>query len=87
MNRIFFYILAALYTFVTFGSIYGLFVDEITIFQLSLTGWPKNLLCIFGLLVVSLVSSYPILLALHRAFSNANADARSIKPNRKKKKK
>ena len=65
-----FYLLAALYLFVVFGSIYGLFVDKITILHFSLTGWSKNLLCLAGLLIVGLVSAYPMLLAVYRALSN-----------------
>lgn len=72
-----FYTLAALYLLIIFGSIYGLFVDEISInvgddsrFHYSLTGWSKNLLCLFGLFIAGAASSYPIFLAVYRALSN-----------------
>ncbi len=70
INKISFYLLSALYLFVVFGSIYGLFVDKITILHFTLTGLSKNLLCIFGLLIVGLVSAYPVILAIYRALSN-----------------
>jgi len=71
MARFFFYLLATLYIFVIFASIYGFFVDEITIFNFSLSGWSKNLLCIFGLLVASIASAYPMVSAVYKAFNNS----------------
>lgn len=72
-----FYLLAFLYLFTFFGSIYGLFVDELNIglsvdsaFNVTLTGWAKNLFCLFGLLLVAGVSAYPIVIALSRALKN-----------------
>jgi len=65
-----FYSLAALYLFVVFSSIYGFFIDEISFFDLSLTGWSKNLLCFFGLFIAGIISLYPMLLAVYKALSN-----------------
>ncbi len=65
-----FYFLSALYLFVVFGSIYGLFVDEITLFGFSFSGWSRILLCLSGLLVAALVSAYPMFLAVYRALKN-----------------
>ena len=67
-----FYLLSALYLFVGFGSIYGLVVDEIILFQLSITGGSKNALCLTGLLLVGLISAYPIVSAVHNALNNTN---------------
>lgn len=76
MRRFLFYIFSALYLFLVFGSIYGLFVSELTIglssipyFHFSLIGWVKNIVCLLGLLLSGLISAYPILLALYRAMS------------------
>ena len=72
-----FYSLSAAYLFLVFGSIYGLFVDELSFglstfptFHFSLTGWIKNLFCIFGLFIAGLIPAIPILLALYRAINN-----------------
>ena len=71
-----FYVLAFGFLFLVFGSIYGLFVDEIALrigsdpaFHVSLTGWRKNALCLLGLVVAGIISSFPIILALYRALS------------------
>jgi RsiW-degrading membrane proteinase PrsW (M82 family) len=72
--------LAALFLFIVAGSIYGLFVSELSIrlgsnpdFYFALSGWPKNLLCLSGLFLAGAVAVYPILLAVYRALSNGNA--------------
>lgn len=69
-----FFLLAFLYLFVFFGSIYGLFVNELTIgleadpnLNIVLTGWVKNLTCLFGLLLIGVVSAYPLVAAVYRA--------------------
>lgn len=69
-----FYLLAFLYLFVFFGSIYGFFVSELNIgfgadsaFNLSLSGWAKNLLCTFGLLLVGAMSVWPLVSATYKA--------------------
>jgi hypothetical protein len=66
-----FYILAVLYLFLFFGSIYGLFVDELSIFGYTLTGWGKNTLCLFILLIPGLITAYYVGLAVHRALSSS----------------
>ena len=72
-----FFLLAFLYLFVFFGSIYGFFVHELSIglgenskFNVSLIGWAKNLTCIFGLFLVAAVPSYLIARVLYRAVVN-----------------
>lgn len=72
------YSLAALYLFIVGGSIYGLFVSEISIrlgsnpnFHLSLGGWSKNLLCLIGLLLAGVVAAYPIVSAVYKALVNS----------------
>ena len=69
-----FYLLAFIYLFVFFGSIYGFFVSELKIgfgavpgANFVLTGWVKNITCSFGLLLVAVVSAYPILRAVYNA--------------------
>lgn len=69
-----FYLMAFIYLFVSFGSIYGFFVDELNIgfgaesgVNLVLTGWVKNLACSVGLLVVAVVPAYPLILAVYNA--------------------
>ncbi len=66
--------LALGYIFLFFGSIYGLFVSEISIaittdpqYHITLTGWAKNLTCIFGLLINASVPVYLIGSALYKA--------------------
>ena len=75
-----FYLLVALYFFVFFGSIYGLFADQIAFkfgsnpkYHLILVGWQKNLLCGLCLLATVLASTYPVLLAVYNALSKANS--------------
>lgn len=71
-----FFLLAFLYLLVVFGSIYGFFVNELnigfgdSIFSFSLTGWAKNLVCIFGLFVVGAIPTLPIVRAVYRALKN-----------------
>jgi hypothetical protein len=72
-----FFLLAFIYLFVFFGFIYGFFVHELNIgfggdssFNFSLTGWAKNLLCIFGLFLLGAVPAYPIVRAVYRALGN-----------------
>lgn len=72
-----FYLLAFLYLFVFFGSLYGLFVSELNIglgagpeFSIVLRGWVKNLLCSGGLLLVAGISAYPIISAVSKALGN-----------------
>lgn len=65
--------LVGLYLFMVFGPIYGFFVDEISFFNFTLTGLSKNLLCLSVLLVVAIISSYPMLLAVYRALRNSNS--------------
>ena len=64
-----FYFLSGLYLFVVFGAMYGFFVDEISVFQYSVSGWPKNLLCLFGLFGAAAIAAYPLVLAVYRALS------------------
>lgn len=71
--KIGFYLLSLLYLFVVFGSIYGLFVSELTVkpgwtpsLQFTLSGWSKNLLCVFCLFLAGCIGAYPILLAVYR---------------------
>ena len=73
-----FYLLALLYIFVFFGSIYGFCVDELNIgfgadsaFNLSMSGWVKNLVCALGLLLVGAVSAWPIVSAVYKAIKGA----------------
>lgn len=73
-----FYLLVLLYIFVLFGSIYGFFVSELNIgfgadsaFNLSLSGWGKNLVCLFGLLLIGVVSTWPIVSAVYKAIKGA----------------
>ena len=73
-----FYLLALLYIFAFFGSIYGFFVDELNIgfgadsaFNLSMSGWVKNLVCALGLLLVGAVSAWPIVNAVYKAITGA----------------
>ena len=68
------YLLAFLYLFIFFGSIYGFFVSELNIgfgagsaFNLSLSGWIKNLVCAFGLLLIGAVSAWPIVRSVYNA--------------------
>jgi len=75
-----FYFLVALYFFVFFGSIYGLFADQISLkfgsnpkYHLILIGWQKNLICSLGLLATALASTYPMLLAVYNALSKSNS--------------
>ncbi|UTA47156.1 hypothetical protein L1F30_13415 [Simiduia sp. 21SJ11W-1] len=69
LSSIMFYVFSAAYLFLVGGSIYGFFVNEISVFQYTLTGWSKNLLCLFGILIAGAVAAYPIVLAVYRAFS------------------
>jgi hypothetical protein len=66
-----FYIILVLYLFLFFGSIYGLFVDELSIFDYTLTGWGKNTLCLFILLIPGLITAYYVGLAVYRALSTS----------------
>jgi hypothetical protein len=59
------------YIFVFFGSIYGLFVDEISLGFGPLTGTTKNILCGFGLLSVFILTTFILLSPLYKALSNA----------------
>jgi len=75
-----FYFLVALYLFVFFGSIYGLFAEQIALkpgsnpeYHLILIGWQKNLICGLGLLATALASTYPMLLAVYNALSKSNS--------------
>jgi len=68
-----FWSLSALYLFVVFSSIYGFFIDEIYFFGFTLTGWSKNLLCLFGLFILGIISLYPILIGIYRAVDNGNS--------------
>lgn len=72
-----FFLLAFLYLFVFFGSIYGFFVNELNIglgenskFNVSLTGWAKNLTCIFGLFLVAAIPTYLMVGTVYRALVN-----------------
>ena len=74
-----FCILSILYLFVLFGSIYGLFVEQVAFklgpnpnFHLVLIGWKKNLICSLGLLAAASVAVYPVLLAVYNALTKAN---------------
>lgn len=68
--------LAAAYLVTVVGSIYGLLVSEIPIelgsLHYTLSGWPKNLICLGLLFLVAMISAYPILLAVYRALSIGN---------------
>ena len=73
-----FYLLALLYIFAFVGSIYGFFLDELNIgfgadsaFNLSMSGWVKNLVCALGLLLVGAVSAWPIVSAVCKAIKGA----------------
>ena len=70
LDAIKFYGLAILYILIVVGSIYGLFVNEISIFKFTLSGWKKNLLCLSGLCIIAVISTYPVLISVYRAFSN-----------------
>jgi hypothetical protein len=72
------YLLSSLYLFIVFGSIYGLLVDELQIslfsqkpLQYTVTGWQKNLLCLFGLLFAAILPAFPIARSVYRALSNS----------------
>ena len=69
-----FYFLVFLYLFIFFGSIYGFLVNELNIgfgadsaFNLSLSGSVKNLVCAFGLLLIGVVSAWPIVRSVYNA--------------------
>jgi hypothetical protein len=66
--------LAGLYLFMVFSPVYGFFVDEISLFNFTLTGTSKNLLCLFVLFIVGIISSYPMLLVVYRALKNSNSE-------------
>lgn len=74
-----FYLLAFLYLFAFFGSIYGFFVNELnfgfgdSIFNFSLTGWAKNLVCTFGLLLVGAIPAFPIVRGVYRGLKNGDS--------------
>lgn len=69
-----FYLLAFLYLFAFFGSIYGFFVNELNFgfgsFTFSLTGWTKNIVCTSGLFLVAAIPAFPIVGAVYRALKN-----------------
>ena len=76
MKGVAFYFLCGMYLLLVFGSIYGLFVSELsfkfgenTSFHFTLSGWIKNIVCILGLLVAGFIAAFPILLAIYRALS------------------
>ena len=60
------------YLFLFFGSIYGLFVKEISLGFGPLSGSKKNLLCGFGLLLAFIIGSYPLLSGLYKALSGTS---------------
>lgn len=73
-----FYLFAFIYLFIFFGSLYGLFANELNIgfgsnslLNYSLTGWKKNVFCVLGLILVAAVSTYPVLLGLYKAIKNS----------------
>jgi hypothetical protein len=77
MKRILFYIFCALYLFLFFGSIYGLFVSELSVklgtnpnFHYTLNGWTKNIACFSGLMLAGLIPAIPIVLAVYRALNS-----------------
>lgn len=76
LSLIKFYALAAAYLFIISGSIYALFVPEVSIqfgsLHYSLSGWPKNLICLGTLFIVALIPAYPIILALYRALATGS---------------
>jgi len=69
-----FYAFSGLYLFLVFGSIYGLFVEEITLFTLSFSGSSKNIICAVGLLIAGAASMYPIISIVYKALSNSNSN-------------
>ncbi len=74
-----FYLFSFLYLFVFFGSVYGLFVDELTLglrqpsnVNITLEGWRKNALCITGLLIAALIPTVPLVTAICRALKSGS---------------
>jgi hypothetical protein len=61
-----FYILAILYLVTFFGSIYGLWADQLVFrywigpeYKWVISGWKKNSLCLLGLFIVLSILAYP----------------------------
>ncbi|WP_101230052.1 hypothetical protein [Colwellia sp. 75C3] len=74
-----FIFLASSYIFFFFGSIYGLFVSELSVkfganpqYHYVLSGWHKNSLCLSLLLILAALGVYPILRGLYLALSNSH---------------
>ena len=68
ISLLLFNLLAILYLAVFFSSIYGLFVDEISLFGIVLEGWEKNALCLSGLFIVCVISVYPVISILYNVY-------------------
>ena len=66
------------YLLLFFGSIYGLFVSDLsfkigsnTDFHYSISGWQKNVLCCGGLLIVALIAVIPVVVMINNALKKA----------------
>ena len=68
-----FLLLGVGYLFLFFGSIYGLFVKEISLGFGPLSGSKKNILCSLGLFLAIIIVLFPIISGLYKALSNASS--------------
>ena len=68
-------ILGTGYLFLFFGSIYDLFVEEISLGFGPLSGSKKNLICGFGLLSTFIIAAYLLLSVLYKALSGTSNES------------